>query len=166
MNTRQETLLTISLAASCLLLALWHVWPRMSPAFTPVHSVRPQLTVAIDGAVGRPGSYRLEWGARVADLLELAGGLLPDAEGSLVNPAALLSADEVVFIPWARTDAGDELISLNSARSWELERLPGVGPALAARIEAGRPYSRVDELSRVRGIGSVTLERIRPLVRP
>lgn len=166
MTCRQETLLTGALAASCLLLALWHAWPRLFPSFTAVHSVTPALTVAIDGAVSRPGTYQLEWGSRVADLLVLAGGLHSGAEGSLVNPAALLTADEVIFIPWARTDAGDGLISLNTAHAWELERLPGIGPAMAARIEAGRPYAEVDDLIRVSGIGSVTLERIRPLVKP
>jgi competence protein ComEA len=166
MNSRQETLLTVILGASCLLLACWHVWPRLFPAFTPVLGATPALTVAIDGAVNRPGTYRLEWGARVADLLELAGGLQAGAESSLVNPAALLTADEAVFVPWARTAAGDSLTSLNSAHAWELERLPGVGPALAARIEAGRPYAEVDDLIRVSGIGEITLERIRPLVKP
>ena len=131
-----------------------------------MHSVTPQLTVAINGAVSRPGSYQLEWGARIADLLAAAGGLHPGAESSLVNPAALLAADEVIFIPWARTDAGDDLISLNSAHAWELERLPGIGPAMAARIEADRPFAEVDDLLRVSGIGAVTLERIRPLVKP
>ncbi|MEN8162084.1 MAG: helix-hairpin-helix domain-containing protein [Myxococcota bacterium] len=41
-----------------------------------------------------------------------------------------------------------------------LEALPGIGPARARAIVAGRPYCRVAELTRVPGIGPVTLSRI------
>lgn len=46
-----------------------------------------------------------------------------------------------------------------------LETLPGIGPALAARIVAARPFHDVDDLLRVRGIGPATLERLRSAVR-
>lgn len=47
-------------------------------------------------------------------------------------------------------------------------RLPGVGPALAARIVAAREaigrFHSVDDLDRVRGLGRAKVERLRPLV--
>ena len=46
----------------------------------------------------------------------------------------------------------------------ELRRLPGIGPTLAQRIIARRPYSKVEELNDVPGIGPKTMERLRPLV--
>ena len=68
------------------------------------------------------------------------------------------------MVPRLRTESGDIRISLNSATAAELESLPGVGPATARRIIAGRPYGRVDDLIRVSGIGPKTLERLRPRV--
>ena len=65
------------------------------------------------------------------------------------------------------TVSATALVDINAAGTVDLERLPGIGPALAARIlndrnESGR-YTRVDDLLRVPGIGPVTLERLRPL---
>jgi len=57
-------------------------------------------------------------------------------------------------------------LDVNLASAAELERLPGVGPALAARIVEARardgPFASVDDLRRVRGVGGATLERLRP----
>jgi competence protein ComEA len=61
----------------------------------------------------------------------------------------------------------DELINLNTATAADLDRLPGIGPVLAARIVAERekrPFAKVEELRRVSGIGPKKLEAIRPLV--
>jgi len=59
-------------------------------------------------------------------------------------------------------------LDLNRAGPRELERLPGIGPVLAQRIlvlreNVGR-FRRLEELQSVRGIGSATIERLRPLV--
>ncbi|MBI3961680.1 MAG: helix-hairpin-helix domain-containing protein [Deinococcus sp.] len=59
----------------------------------------------------------------------------------------------------------DLRVNLNTATQAELEALPGIGPVLARRIIENRPYSSVDDLLRVSGIGPATLERLRPLVR-
>lgn len=58
-----------------------------------------------------------------------------------------------------------ERIDVNRADEVELDRLPGVGPALAAAIVATREeegaFLRVDDLTDVRGIGPALLEKIR-----
>jgi competence protein ComEA len=59
-----------------------------------------------------------------------------------------------------------EKVSLNRASLAELESLPGVGPALARRIVAHRPYLRPEDLARVPGIGPKLFAKILPLVSP
>ena len=59
-------------------------------------------------------------------------------------------------------------LDLNRASQDDLERLPGIGPGLAARIVDSRArrgtFDSVDDLRRVRGIGDTTLARLRPLL--
>lgn len=60
------------------------------------------------------------------------------------------------------------LVNINTAGPKELELLPGIGPALAARIVEHRtahgPFRSIDDLDQVKGIGPRTLERLRPLI--
>lgn len=61
-----------------------------------------------------------------------------------------------------------ETVDPNTATETELNRIPGVGPALAARIVADREangrYRRLGDLERVAGIGARTVERLAPHV--
>lgn len=52
-------------------------------------------------------------------------------------------------------------VDLNHAPIDDLERLPGVGRALAIRIVNARPFASVDELVRVRGLRGARLTRLR-----
>ena len=54
-------------------------------------------------------------------------------------------------------------IDLNNATESELDKLPGIGPATAKKIIAGRPYSSVADLSRA-GVSKRQIEQITPLV--
>ena len=60
-------------------------------------------------------------------------------------------------------------VNVNTALLEELDTLPGIGPVLAERIVAWRdengPFTAVDELGEVSGIGPAVLEDVRDLVR-
>jgi competence protein ComEA len=55
-------------------------------------------------------------------------------------------------------------VDLNRAPIDQLERLPGVGRAIATRIVDARPFASVDDLVRVRGLRGARLARVRTLV--
>jgi competence protein ComEA len=59
-----------------------------------------------------------------------------------------------------------ERVDINTASTEELEKVPGIGPATAARIVEWREthgrFERVEDLLNIRGIGTKTLERLRP----
>ena len=53
-------------------------------------------------------------------------------------------------------------VDLNTGTTSELQSISGIGPVLAAKIIAHRPYKSVDDLLRVTGIGPKLLEKIQP----
>lgn len=70
--------------------------------------------------------------------------------------------------PAVSAGGGSAVVDLNSATAAELQTLPGIGPAMAERILTHRdehgPFSSVDDLLAVSGIGPATMERLRDLV--
>jgi competence protein ComEA len=141
------------------------------------------LIVYVSGAVAAPDVYRLPDGARVKDAVLAAGGLRGDAASEDVNMAAALSDAQHVHIPRIGEDvsvaapstvaspgqpAPGGLINLNHASAVELEDLPGIGQAIAARIVAYReqqgPFQSVEDLQNVTGIGAKLFAKISPLV--
>lgn len=105
---------------------------------------------------------------RLAPFLEFGDASESTGARTAAGPTAVAATpDRRRQAPRAGGDGGTPL-DLNRATAAELERLPGIGPALAARIVAYRDsigrFRTVDDLDRVRGIGPVLLERLRPHV--
>ena len=136
------------------------------------------IVVHAAGAVARPGLYRLPSSSRVADAIDAAGGLAPDADADRVNLAAPLSDGQRVFVPKVGQPLPDDTaananasgpLDLNTATEADLDGLPGIGPTTAKAIVAERTrrggrFSSVDDLLEVRGIGPAKLDELRPLV--
>lgn len=82
---------------------------------------------------------------------------------ALVLAVALpvLTGRSVAVHAQAKTAAS--IVNLNTATEAALEALPGVGPATAKKIIAGRPYSSVADLAKA-GVPKNTIEKITPLV--
>ena len=138
------------------------------------------------GALVRPGLYRLPAGARVADLIEAAGGPTADGDVHQLNLAARVNDGDRVYVPRvgeapppgsgvagdvpsAAGDTAAAKLDLNTATQDQLEDLPGVGPSTALAIlderkRRGR-FKSVEDLLEVRGIGPAKLDQIRDLVR-
>lgn len=144
------------------------------------------LVVAVTGRVRKPGVVQVPAGARVIDALRAAGGPLPGVDLALLNLARKLADGELVVVglpgpadSGAQGGAGAGSVSpsgapgqqldLNSATVAQLDTLPGVGPVLAQRILDWRtksgPFTSVDQLAEVPGIGESRLAQLRDLVR-
>ncbi len=158
-----------------------------APRVAPVRAARApaaarRLVVDVAGAVRRPGLYRLREGTRIADAVAIAGGATARAELDSVNLAAPLADGEQVVVP-ARGAAGASAASppaagsspaapldLNTATPEQLDALPGIGPATAAKIVAYRqahgPFRSVSDLDGVPGIGQARIAQLKGLVIP
>ena len=146
-------------------------------------SVGPAAVVIVDvaGWVRKPGVYEFPAGARVIDAVEEAGGPREGAELMLLNLAAPLTDGQQILVPkegeapavpvtggTAGTGATGGLININTADATAFEALNGIGEVLAAAIVTYRdehgPFTSVDQLEDVPGIGPSTLEEIRSQV--
>ena len=147
-------------------------------ATEPATAVASDAYVHVSGAVRAPGLYVVGADARVIDAVSAAGGLADDADASAINLARPVTDGEQLVVPVegeappagpsAGSGSAPGLVSVNTADAAALEELPGIGPALAARIIDWRdtegPFGGVDDLLAVSGIGPKVLESLRDLV--
>jgi competence protein ComEA len=150
-----------------------------SPTPSPV-----PIFVDVAGWVRKPGVYEFATGQRVIDAVDAAGGARPGADLTSLNLAApLIDGTQILVpkagsaevgagtgttIPGADGGAGGTIVNVNTASATELETLSGIGEVIAAAIVDYRtqngPFTSVDQLEDVSGIGPATMEEIRDSV--
>jgi competence protein ComEA len=161
--------------------------PLPTRTAAPTASPAP-LQIYVIGAVATDEALiSLPPDSRIGDAITAAGGALPEADLRRINLAEPLRDGQMVVVPFvvqdgtpgdaaltlpttmpATGDTAATLININTASLEALQRIPGIGPALAQRIieyrTANGPFTMVDDLINVAGIGETTLENIRPFI--
>ncbi len=146
------------------------------PSVGEVATTSTTVVVSVVGLVAEPGLVTLAPGSRVADAVDSAGGLLPDADPASVNLAAVVADGQQVAVgvpaaagaaepvTTAATGGAAGPVNLNTADLALLDGLPGIGPVLAQRIVEHReqqgPFRQVEDLLDVPGIGPAIVDRL------
>lgn len=135
--------------------------------------------VDVKGAVTNPGIYEVAKNMRVQDAIDLAGGLLQNAETRHINFAQHVTdqmllyipvvGEEIVDIPYTQPNSpveeGTSKININTATDLELQALPGIGEKKALQIINYRTengsFSTIEELMEVSGIGQKTFDTLK-----
>lgn len=145
------------------------------------------IKIHIAGQVKIPGIIELEYGARISDAIEKAGGLTEFASLKNVNLAYKLEDGQKLYIPSTEEDVesilmengeniikesnilgSSKTININKADESELEEIPGVGPAMASKIVNYRKengeFKTIEDLKNISGIGEKKFEAMREYI--
>ena len=152
----------------------------LDPAVSENIPAKRPVTVYVCGEVKKPGLVTLTEGERVADAVNAAGGVIDTADIDRINMAAFLEDGMQIRVPERMggfaeraksTSPGKNAegkINLNTANEKELQELPGIGPAMSARIieyrEANGDFQNIEDIKKVRGIGNAKFEKMKDLV--
>lgn len=156
-----------------------------SEAITPpalsVDVAAVDITIDVQGAVARPGVYKLSIGSRVVDAIKAAGGITKVGDPSDLNQARIIADGEQIYVyaksgtatnkkaPVKVKPKGSSLVLVNRASAKEFEALDGIGPVLASRIvsyrKANGPFATIEDLLKVPGIGEGTLSKFKSKLR-
>jgi len=149
---------------------------KVTPTVVQVDS---KVVFDISGEVVKPGVYKLAKGSRIQDGLVAAGGLAANADRDWVakniNLAKIIGDGEKIYIPRRQlTQSGgqaqvlgsqSQIININTAGIDELDKLSGVGPAIAQRIidyrDKSGGFKDVNEIKMVSGVGDILYEKIK-----
>lgn len=137
------------------------------------------VVVHICGAVVIPGVYELPAGSRIIDVVDMAGGLIENADGTYVNLAAVIGDGEQIFIPTVEEavimkqvskEAEESLgkVNINTADKALLCSLPGIGDTRATAIIAYRQehggFSAIEDIMQVSGIKESGFQKIKEMI--
>ena len=156
--------------------------PKVSEV--PEDTEAETIFVDVCGAVISPGVYEINADSRVFQVIEAAGGFLPEAASSTVNQAQPVSDGQQIYVPTQEeaeegalpaaiqpADPGSEtadangVVNINTADAAALKSLSGIGDAKAQAILAYREehgfFSSIEEIMQVPGIKESTFSAIK-----
>ena len=146
----------------------------------PTQMVAPALVIDVTGEVVSPGVYELPAGSRVIDAIRAAGGAKAKAALSELNLARVIKDGEQIYVDLiytagSRARVGSKAsvprgpININRATASDLDSLDGIGPVIAKRIIAFRtangPFTAVEDLLKVSGIGDAKFAQFKEKIR-
>jgi competence protein ComEA len=147
---------------------------------------KASIYVDVSGEVKSPGVYKVDKDSRIFEAIDQAGGLTQKADTTGINQAELVKDGQKILVPskvqagstssassgiqqGSSTGNGNDLISINSAGSSDLQRIPGVGPVMAEKIisyrEENGGFKALDDLKNVSGIGDKTFAKMKKMIR-
>ena len=136
------------------------------------------IAVDVEGAVMKPGVYKLKADSRIQDALIAAGGMNEEADREKVSKSLNLAGKLVdgakIYIPAVgeadsvNTTSGGEVtgrntgsININSASESELDSLAGIGKVTAGKIIDNRPYTKIEDLLEKKIVGKSVFDKIK-----
>lgn len=132
--------------------------PGVGPAMAQrIVEERQRGRFAMAGDLERVRGIGPALASKLADHVTLPAGRSPSADGDVARPAQV--ADRPT------SQGRSTLVDLNRATAAELETLPGIGPAMAARLVARRDslggrFRDWTDVDAVRGVGPALLARL------
>ncbi|MTI68743.1 MAG: hypothetical protein FH751_00615 [Firmicutes bacterium] len=130
------------------------------------------IMVHVSGEVNKPGLVILKEGLRVIDAIKEAQGLTDKADVDKINLALILKDQAKVYVPKKGENITEDVIlsdindkiDINNASVKDLEKLDGIGEALAMKIieyRKNKRFNKIEEIMNVSGIGRKKFDAIK-----
>ena len=139
-----------------------------------VAEVANTFSVTVEGEVYKTGTYTMQEGALMSDLIEMAGGTTNNADDRAYYESAVLTSGMTYYIA-SKYDANDlcnvsevDKVNVNSDDASTLSSISGITSTIANSIITYRTenglFSTLEQLMEVYGIGNATYRKIRNYV--
>jgi competence protein ComEA len=134
------------------------------------------IYVYVCGAVASPGVYELEFGSRLYEAVDMAGGMNGDADMTYLNMARKLTDGEQIVV-YTQSEAAQikesvviaeeksGLVNINTAGISELITISGIGESRAKAIidyrEKNGAFGSIEDIMKVDGIKDGLFSKIK-----
>lgn len=143
---------------------------------------KTECYVYVCGYVNRPDVYRCREGARIYEVIELAGGFSDGADREYLNLVGVVTDGQRIYVPakdeglsasdgggYGNSDGSSARVDINTAGVEQLMTLPGIGESRARDIisyrNANGRFERIEDIMKVNGIKNASYEKIKDLIK-